>query len=126
LSLRSHAFFFKSLRVPLLELRNQLRLLIIDRLLSELGLLLKLFKFLVSFSVLLLELFKLSESLQLLLVNNFGLFPSIHVFKSVRLRCETRMHRLSHCVTLLLLILPVKEAFNLVNFVLNRIHRLCL
>jgi len=55
--LRSDGFLFESIRVPLLELRDQLLLLIIDCLLGELGLALKLLKLLISLTVLLLELF---------------------------------------------------------------------
>lgn len=36
------------------------------------------------------------------------------------------MERLSECITLLLLVLAVKESLNLVNLLLNRINRLCL
>ena len=126
LSFLSCTFLLKSIRVPLLELCNELRLLIIDRLLSELSLLLKFFEFLVRLSVLLFEFFKLSKSLQLLLVNNFCLLPVIKVFESISLRCESGMHRLSHCVALLLFVFPIKEALDVINLTLNRIYRLSL
>ena len=124
--LRSDGFLFESLRVPLLELRDQLLLLIIDRLLGELGLALKLLKLLISLTVLLLELFQLSEPLKLLLVDHFSLLPVIHIVEAVGLRGESGVHLLGHSVTLLLFVFPIQEAFYRVDLALYRINRLSL
>ena len=124
--LRSDGFLFESLRVPLLELRDQLLLLIIDRLLGELGLALKLLKLLISLTVLLLELFQLSEPLKLLLVDHFSLLPVIHIVEAVGLRGESRVHLLGQSVTLLLFVFPIQEAFYRVDLALYRINRLSL
>ena len=124
--LRSDGFLFESLRVPLLELRDQLLLLIIDRLLGELGLALKLLKLLISLTVLLLELFQLSEPLKLLLVDHFSLLPVIHIVEAVGLRGESRVHLLGQSVTLFLFVFPIQEAFYRVDLALYRINRLSL
>lgn len=82
-ALRHDRLLLERLRVPLLELGDQLRLLIIDSLLSELSLLLQLLQLFVRLAVLLLELFELAELLQLLLVDDLGLVVAVHSIESI-------------------------------------------
>ena len=90
--LRGDRLLFERLRVPLFELADQLLLLIIDGLLSELSLFLELLELFIGISVLLFELFELAELLQFLLVDDFCLIVTIQVFEAVRLGCEARVH----------------------------------
>ena len=123
-ALRHDRLLLERLRVPLLELGDQLRLLIIDSLLSELSLLLQLLQLFVRLAVLLLELFELAELLQLLLIDDLGLVVAVHSIESISVRCESWVHLLGQCISRLFLILAVQEALDLIDLLLDRIDLL--
>jgi hypothetical protein len=88
-----NSFLLKCIAVPLLEVSNQCRLLIVDCLLGKLSLILKFLQVLVGVTVLLLELFKLAKAVQLFFVDNLSLV-AWHFIKGVMGRSETRVERL--------------------------------
>ena len=116
--------FLKGLIVPILEFLDQFRLLIINSLLSEPVLLLKLFELIVSLSVVPLQFLELSQLLELGLVDDLSLIAAFNVIEAICVGRETRMELLGEGIPCLLLILNIEEAFDLVNLLLDGIDLL--
>ena len=116
--------FLKGLIVPFLEFLDQFLLLIINSLLSEPVLLLKVFELIVSLSVVPLQFLELSQLLELGLVDDLGLITAVNVIEAIRVGRETRMELLGEGIPCLLLILNIEEAFDLVNLLLDGIDLL--
>ena len=98
-------------------------LLIVDGLLCELGLFLKLLQFVVGQSVLLLQVFDLSETLQFFFINDV-LNTIVRLIEAISMGCNTRMQCLSHRISLLLLGFSIKEGLDLVNLPLDGVDLL--